>query len=86
MLETSILIWGVFESMRIHAVVTDFDWFDFLRGFSELEEVNRRQLSENDAFKTIGKKDIFLFKFRSGLRTGGSVNSSAGEEHKWNAI
>lgn len=45
--------------------VTDFDWFEFLSGRSDLPEVNFWQPGGNVRFKALSRGDLFLFKLHS---------------------
>ena len=69
--------------MKIYVGVTDFEWFDFLRGIPGIDEVNFWQPSSRDSFRAIGKGDMFLFKLHRGEKThnrdliaGGGIFSS----------
>ncbi len=48
--------------MKAYVGVTDYDWFDLLRGLPKLEEVNFWQPGGNRIFKILEPGDIFLFK------------------------
>ncbi len=55
--------------MRIYVGVTDQDWFDQLRSWPQIEEVNFWQPSPNAEFRALGKGDLFLFKLHRSART-----------------
>ena len=55
--------------MKFYAGVTDQDWFDYLKGLTEIDEVNFWQPSPNAEFRALNKGDLFLFKLHRSPRT-----------------
>jgi putative restriction endonuclease len=51
--------------MQAYVGITDYDWFDFLRSFPQLDEVNFWQPSGNRLFKALNPGELFLFKLHS---------------------
>ncbi len=56
--------------MRIYVGVTDQDWFDYLRGLPDVDEVNFWQPSATSEFRALAPGDLFLFKLHRSERTG----------------
>ncbi len=51
--------------MRAYVGITDYEWYDLLRGLPPLEEVNFWQPSGNQQFKALEPGELFLFKLHS---------------------
>jgi putative restriction endonuclease len=51
--------------MQAYVGITDRDWFDLLRSFSQLDEVNFWQPSGNRQFRALDPGELFLFKLHS---------------------
>jgi len=51
--------------MKIYVGVTDSEWFDYLSGLPEIDEVNFWQPSGDSTFKALNPGEMFLFKLHS---------------------
>lgn len=51
--------------MQAYVGITDRDWFNLLRSFPQLDEVNFWQPSGNRQFKALNPGELFLFKLHS---------------------
>jgi putative restriction endonuclease len=45
--------------------ITDFDWFTYLSGLPEIDEVNFWQPGGHQVFRTLSPNEPFLFKLHS---------------------
>lgn len=48
--------------MQAYIGVTDYDWFDLLRGIPDIEEVNFWQPGGSQIFRAVNSGELFLFK------------------------
>ena len=51
--------------MQAYVGITDWDWFNLLRNFAQLDEVNFWQPSGNRIFRALSPGELFLFKLHS---------------------
>jgi len=61
--------------VQIFVAVTDWDWFDFLRGKPEIDEVNFWQPGGNTEFRALEPGELFLFKLHAprNVISGGGI-------------
>jgi putative restriction endonuclease len=53
------------KEMRAYVGVTDYGWFDLLRGLPHPDDINFWQPSGNQVFKALDPGELFLFKLHS---------------------